>query len=526
MRWAVDAAAMRDIDTHAIDTLGIPGSLLMENAGRAVADEAEVMLCQREGSIAIPCGPGNNGGDGLVAARFLLQRGFSVVAYLFGAASELRGDAAQNFERACGVGVPVHEVRSEGDIKQLVRSLDGVQLIIDALLGTGSHGAPRGLLGEAVTVLSHAGVPILSVDLPTGLDSDTGQIPGPCIQAHTTVTMGLPKTGMYFPPGCHTVGRLVVANIGFPKELLLSPSGGVAVLETSDLPVILPAVPSTAHKGNCGRAVVVAGSIGMTGAAALACGATLRLGAGLVYLAIPESLNTIAETLLPEVITIPLPENGGAHCINGLSGIKKCLEAAEVLLLGPGIGRSQTTGDLVHQLLESWHGPTVLDADGLYHVSSEMTFHPRLLLTPHFGEMARLTGKEVTELMEDRLSEAKAEAVRRDASLLLKGMPTVIVSHDTRAAINITGNAGLATGGSGDVLAGIVTGLMAQSAEIFAAAQAAAFLHGLAADRLAESMPHAAILPSDLLDILPETLRIAGYGDRSRPVPWWRRDEA
>jgi NAD(P)H-hydrate epimerase len=403
--------------------------------------------------------------------------------------------------------------------------LDGTELVIDALLGTGSRGAPRGAIGEAVTALSSTGIPVLSVDIPSGLDGDTGQIPGTCVEAQTTVTMGLAKTGMYFPPGCHTVGRLVVADIGFPKGLLLSPPGGVEIMETSDLPAVLPTIPSTAHKGDCGRALVVAGSIGMTGAAALACNAALRVGAGLVYLAIPDSLNTIVETLLPEVITIPLPESDGSHCIDGFSRIRQCLEAADVLLLGPGIGRSPATTDLVHQLLGSWYGPTVLDADGLYHVSPQMTFHPRLLLTPHFGEMARLTGKDVAHLLGDRLSGAKAEALKRDASLLLKGMPTVIVSQAMRAAINITGNAGLATGGSGDVLAGIVTGLMAQSAETFPAAQAAAFLHGLAADRLAESMPHAAILPSDLLDILPETLRIAGYGDRSSPAPWWRRDK-
>jgi NAD(P)H-hydrate epimerase len=517
---------MRNIDTEAIQTLGIPGSLLMENAGRAVADHAESMLSAHTDGVIILCGPGNNGGDGLVAARFLHQRGYSVIAYLFSPPAKLRGDAAHSFERARDAGVMVHEVGSATDLERLHHSVVGSDLLIDALLGTGSKGAPRGMVGEAVTALSDVEIAVLSVDIPTGLDSDTGQIAGNALQAQTTVTMGLPKVGMYFPPGCQRVGKLVVVDIGFPKELLLSPPGGVEVTEQSDLTALVPTLPSTVHKGDCGKVVIVAGSTGMTGAAALACSAALRVGAGLVYLAIPESLNTIVEVLLPEVISIPLPEDDGAHCPSGLSRIKTYIETAQALLIGPGIGRSQSTGELVRQILESWNGPTVLDADGLYHVTRKMTFHPRLLLTPHFGEMARLREKKVADLMADRLAHVRAEAVQRKAAVLLKGMPTVIASQDTRVAINLTGNAGLATGGSGDVLAGIVTGIVAQGAEIFPSAQAGAFIHGLAADHVAQSMPHAAILPSDLLRSLPEALRMVGCGDRSEPIPWWRQNEA
>lgn len=523
MRWAVDAAAMRAIDQQAIGG-GIPGLWLMERAGTAVSEAVVSLAASHPGRVVVLCGPGNNGGDGLVAARLLRGLGHDVSAVLVGS-GRLSGDAGTNLQKAREAGVPVVDVAATGDIAAVDALVESSGIVVDALLGTGSSGPPRGHMGDVVRMLASRDVPVVAADIPTGVDSDTGQAPGPAVRARTTVTMGLVKTGMLFHPGCALVGRLVVADIGFPADLVSPPERGVEILEPGDLAWFLPPVSSTAHKGDCGRIVVVAGSTGMTGAAALCCQAALRAGAGLVHLAIPEHLNSVVEVMLPETITIPLPERDGQHCEAGVEALCRHLESADVLVLGPGLGRGPGPAEMVAALLDSWRGPLVLDADGLFHVGPERGFSGPTVLTPHLGEMARLAGEDARDIAANRLRCTQREATGRNAVVLLKGVPTVVADPSGRSGVNLTGNAGLATGGSGDVLAGVIAGLLAQGAAAYPAAMGGAFLHGIAADCAAAEMPHASILPTDLLRFLPKALRRAGFGDRSEPRPWWKPSE-
>ncbi|MBN1423663.1 NAD(P)H-hydrate dehydratase [Candidatus Fermentibacteria bacterium] len=519
MKWAVDAAAMRAIDERAIRDMGIPGRILMENAGNAVAEVAVGMA--GSGSILILCGPGNNGGDGFVAARLLKERGYPAEIALL--AAKVAGDSARNLDLARAIGIPITEIMSETHLASADGMFTGASLVIDALLGTGSRGPPRGLIGAAIQRLETLRSPVLAVDIPTGMDSDTGRADGPVVSASATVTMGLLKTGMLFFPGCTLAGRLTVADIGLPRELLDPPQGGVQILEPGDLASSLPTVPSSAHKGLAGRILVIAGATGMTGAAALCCAAALKAGAGMVYLAIPEHLNTILETMLPEVITIPVPERDGMHCRGTLDAVRSLLDSIDTVVLGPGLGRGAGPADLVKEVLASWRGPLVLDADGLFHLPADLTLSNQAVLTPHIGEMARLAGCSGDSLRADPRGAACREACRRQATVLLKGAPTVVADGKGHTGVNLTGNAGLATGGSGDVLSGAIAGFMAQGAEGYRAAMAGAFVHGLAADCALEEMPHASILPTDVVRLLPKALRMAGFGDRSDPRPWWKR---
>jgi NAD(P)H-hydrate epimerase len=373
-----------------------------------------------------------------------------------------------------------------------------------------------------VATLEDIPAPILAADLPTGMDSDTGQAEGPVVCAHTTVTLGMPKVGMLFHPGCVLVGDVVVADIGLPRELAAPPERGVELLETGDLATFLPAIPSTAHKGDCGRILVIAGSTGMSGAAALCCQAALRTGAGLVYLAIPEHLNAVLETMLPEVITLPLPQHDGQHCELGFAQLSPRLEGFDAVVIGPGLGRGSGPTGLLATFLSSWRGPTVLDADALFHVHAEALFSEKVVLTPHLGEMSRLTGEAAPSIRLDLLGSARREAARRRAVVVLKGVPTVVAAPEGQTGVNLTGNAGLATGGSGDVLAGMIAGFMGQGAAAYRAALAGAYAHGLAADLAAAEMPHASIVPTDLIGAIPKALGVAGFGDRSEPSPWWK----
>lgn len=520
MRWAVDAATMRSIDQAAL-SYGISSLSLMERAGAAVARRVSAMAMPWEG-VVILCGTGNNGGDGAVAARLLASRGFRPVMVIVGDAGKASPDAGVNFRRALEAGVRAVQVSGEGDLAQVEALLQSSDVVVDALLGTGARGAPRGLVASVVSLVAQAGRPVVSVDIPTGMDSDTGQAPGPVVRATVTVTMGLLKVGMLFHPGCTLVGEVEVADLGFPPPLTTSPAGGVQILDPGDLAWFLPSVPSTAHKGTCGKVVVVGGSPGMTGAVALCCRAALRTGAGLVYAAIPRSLNVILETMLPEVITLPLPEEDGFHGQRGLEALACFLGQVDVVVVGPGLGRRDGPCQMVRGLLDTWRGPTVVDADALFHLPSPMAFTSPVVLTPHPGEMARLSGLNVDSIEADRRGAATAEAVKRNAVVVLKGVPTV-VADPHRCGVNLTGNAGMATGGSGDVLAGVVAGFLAQGAGPFEAALAAAFVHGLSADLVARRMPQASLIPSDLVEALPEALAVGGFGDRSRPVPWWKR---
>jgi hydroxyethylthiazole kinase-like uncharacterized protein yjeF len=511
------AAQMRAIDQAAVANYGMPSLLLMENAGRAVALRVLELCGDRRPDILVLCGKGNNGGDGFVAARHLWNRGFPVTCLLAGGLEELRGDAKVNLDLALRLGVPVVSFTEDSD--EPARHARAAGVIVDALLGTGFQGEPRGAIATAIRATRGVAAPVVAVDVPSGLEADTGRLAETHVRADHTVTFGLPKIGLAGYPGRSAAGTITVADISLPRPLL----------EQEDLAEWIDAdrarqwwAPRAvdAHKGNSGRLFVLAGSAGFTGAAALTCEAALRAGAGLVTLGIPASLNPILEVKLTEAMTLPLPETERqAHCPESLETVRAWLGRVDALAVGPGFGRDPRTGELLRALLLDCPVPVVVDADGLNLLApaDESTFLPRAVITPHPAEMARLLGTETEAVQSNRLEVTKAAAARFGCVVVLKGAGTVIAEPGGRAAINSSGGPALATGGTGDLLTGMVAACLARGLEPYSAALAAVFLHGAAGEVAGERWGAPGAVAGDVAAAIPEALRRLQAGEIPHP---------
>ncbi|MDX1778408.1 MAG: NAD(P)H-hydrate epimerase, partial [Thermodesulfobacteriota bacterium] len=423
----VTAELMQQLDRRAIEEAGIPGIVLMENAGRGIASEMlqsypEILT----GKVAIVAGRGNNGGDGFVIARYLFNRGVSVNLFLVAAREQVKGDAKVNLDIATKMKIPLTEITTPETWKEQSRGLEGYSLIVDALFGTGLKSEVTGLIREIIADLNCLNVPTVAVDLPSGLQANTGEVLGICVQAELTVTCGLPKWGLVTYPGATYTGRLKVVDIAIPSSFLEEEMISDAVITVDDLRTSFKERDPNAHKGDYGHVLVIGGSSGKTGAAALSCQAAARTGAGLVTLGIPASLNDIMEEKLTEVMTEPLDEQEpGFLGSKSLTRIQKLMEGKAVVALGPGIGTREETFELVHALLKEISIPLVVDADGINALSSNpdllkgMT--APLVLTPHPGEMARLVGSTSKEIQNDRITVARTFAQQYGCYLVLKG---------------------------------------------------------------------------------------------------------
>jgi hydroxyethylthiazole kinase-like uncharacterized protein yjeF len=511
------AEEMRALDQAAEEELGIPGLLLMENAGRAVADAATGLLGTCAGKkIVVVAGKGNNGGDGFGAARWLQNRQAVVTVVLSCARENLSGSAADELQfYLAGDGELQDNVAAE-QLPAIQDLLTGADLVIDALLGTGFTGELRGVVRDLCQLMNMAGRPVLAVDIPTGVNADDGSAGAEAVQAVATVTMALPKPGLYLYPGKKYVGRLTVADIGMPASMLEGAPSRGRVTEAREVAAALPPRPANMHKGAAGRVLVVAGSPGYTGAAALCSNACVKAGAGLVTLLTPATGRGILAVKLTETMVQALPETTPGQLAPGAA--LQILEAAakrDVLALGPGLGVSNATGAVIRQVLESVHVPVVIDADALTALAghTELLAHlpaPKIL-TPHPGELARLVQLTVPEVEQDRIHLAVTCARTWQAVLVLKGVPTVVAWPDGTYYLNPTGNASMATGGSGDVLTGIIAALVAQGMTPGQAAVAGVYLHGAAGDvaaaekiglgagEIAEALPRARYLVAKTL---------------------------
>ncbi|RJP78927.1 MAG: NAD(P)H-hydrate dehydratase [Candidatus Zixiibacteriota bacterium] len=510
MKKIATAEEMRRLDQAAIEETGIPGLVLMENASwgilRTIREMIGPELAGRR--ILIACGKGNNGGDGYAVARHLLNRKADVRVLTAGPVEELKGDALTNARIFQNMGGSVTEVKMHGPMPGPPPG----ELIVDALLGTGVQGAAKGLVARMIDWINARPEPVLAVDIPSGVDSDTGQVHGPAVRAECTVTMGMRKRGLVLPPGRELAGRVSVANISLPPGIWAGTQIPFHLLEKKDIPAMLPRRARTAHKGDCGRAFVLAGSPGMTGAAALCSQATLRIGAGLVILGIPASLNPILEAKLTEVITRRLAENReGCLSPDAMPVLEDLVSWADVVGVGPGLSQHPDTEQTVRMLLGSIKKPLVIDADGLNVMGMESEFAgmlpPGSILTPHPGEFSRLTGMPVEEILTHRVDLARRKAADWGAVLVLKGSPTIIADPGGAAYCNPTGGPVLATGGSGDVLTGMILGLLAQGCPPLHAACAGVFLHGLAGDLAAREIGVAATVAGDLDRFIPRAVR-------------------
>jgi hydroxyethylthiazole kinase-like uncharacterized protein yjeF len=505
----VTAAQMRELDRRAIQELGLPSLVLMENAGRTTYEILRRQFPEPAGEVAVLAGRGNNGGDGYVVARYLAQDGLPVVVFLLGLPEQVKGDARVNLEILGRLGVEVVEVETEADLNPVLHRLARAGLIVDALLGTGLDKPVAGLMAALIAKVSHLKAPVLAVDIPTGLSADTGEVLGVALKAQVTVTFGWPKLGQVLPPGRDYVGRLYQVNISIPPELAAQTPTELA--EAREMRGLLPARPPYSHKGTFGHLLVLAGSAGKTGAAALASEGALRAGAGLVTLGIAQSLNDILEVKITEAMTLPLPEAAGARALGraALSPVRKFLSDRDALALGPGLGTHPETQELVRRLVGSLPHPMVVDADGVNALAADLTALPApglRILTPHPGEMARLVDASVPEVQADRLGLAWETARRLGVVLVLKGAQTLVAAPDGRLSLNVTGNPALASGGTGDVLTGLIGGYLAQGLAPYDAARLGVYLHGLAADFWAARYGPRGLTAGDLLDVFPEVV--------------------
>lgn len=506
----VTAAEMRELDRRAIQEVGIPSLVLMENAGRTTYQVLRQEFPDLSGPVAVVAGRGNNGGDGFVVARYLANAGVPVTVFLLAARDQVQGDARVNLEILAHLGLEVVEILDEATLAIEICRVAHSRLIVDALLGTGLNAEVGGLLAQAIDKINSFKTPVLAVDIPSGLSADTGQPLGAAVKAQVTVTYGWPKIGQIIPPGRDYVGRLWQVDLSIPP--VLAREVPLELAEAVELRGCLPLRPFASHKGTFGHLLVLAGSEGKTGAAALAAEGALRAGAGLVTVGIPASLNDILEVKLTEAMTLPLPQAQGARAlgVEALSPLLAFMADKTALALGPGLGTLPETRELVRQLVRHLPQPLVIDADGLNALGAEPAWikesaGPRIL-TPHPGEMARFLGRPSQEVQAARLDCARETAAQCGATVVLKGAQTVVAAPHGAISLNPTGNPALASGGTGDVLTGLIGGFLAQGLSPWDAARLGVYLHGLAADYLATQHGPRGLIAGDLLTIFPEVL--------------------
>jgi hydroxyethylthiazole kinase-like uncharacterized protein yjeF len=507
------AAEMRALDARAIRELGIPGPRLMDNAGSAAAGLVAGWLAPVRGrSVVVVCGKGNNGGDGLVVARRLRARGAAVRVFLVGARHEVRGDAAAALARWRG---RVEEIGAERDLEALERALGRADAVVDALLGTGLTGAARGLVAASIELLNRecgrAGIPVFALDLPSGLSADQGALLGPTIRADRTVTFAGLKRSLLLHPAAALAGAVEVAQIGIPAE---ETRRGITTwrLEAGDARGCFPPRDPDAHKGRFGHLLVVAGSRGKTGAAVLAGRAALRAGAGLCTIAAPASQQPVVAAHTPECMTEALPETAsGSLSMKARERVLELARRMDAIVLGPGLSLDPEAQDLARALVLEVGRPMVVDADALGALAGHLELLRRAAgpraLTPHPGEMARMLGVGADTVQADRLEITRRVSREHRVALALKGAGTVIGGPDGQVAVNPTGNPGMAKGGSGDVLAGIVGALLARGVEATPALWAGCYVHGAAGDVAARERGEYAMIASDIIESLPAALR-------------------
>lgn len=521
----VTGAQMARIDRGAIEC-GVSGIRLMENAGHGAARVLADLVGGYPGKrIVVLCGKGNNGGDGFVIADLAASAGASVSAFLLARDDQVTGDARHHLDRARKNGLEVEEILESKDLVRIRTLLSKASAAVDALLGTGIRGGPRGVIAGAIDTLRVAACPILAVDVPSGLDGDTGRADGPCAAATRTVTFGLPKIGQFRFPGRSLCGTLHCVDIGLPRAAVNAEKVNVQLAAAHGGAALLPRRPPDAHKGDCGRVVILAGSMGFTGAAVLSAQGALRSGAGLVRVGIPEGLNDILEVKLTEAMTHPLPEVRKHRCLalRARGDIRKLVAEADCVALGPGLGTHRETVELVRRIVHNIQAPLVLDADGINAFAGApedlKTRTAPTVVTPHPGEFARLTGLGREAVFSDPIGSAQTLSGEAGVIVVLKGAPTVVAVPCGRTYVNPSGNAGMASGGSGDVLTGILAALIGQGLDPESAACLGVYLHGLAGDLCAERMGEAGLIAGDVAAALPNARRVIATGaDKDRYI--------
>lgn len=512
----VDAAAMRAIDNASIYGYGVKGLQLMENAGRGAADIIKRELKAMPGgsanrSVSIIAGKGNNGGDGFAAARHLKNSGIRASVFLLSGIGDIKGDAGENAASWLKMGGEVFTVSSDGDLEKYESRFRHSSVIVDALFGTGLSSDITGLHAGVIRLINSLDKKVVAIDIPSGIDAATGCVLGCAVKADITATMALPKLGLYLYPGRSYAGLIEVIDIGAPACLLEDSGIKWGLITVDGLKAFLKPREPDAHKGAFGHLLIIAGSPGLTGAAYMCGTSSMRAGAGLATIALPEGLNRIMEAKTTEVMTLPLPETEeGGLGPESYERLRPAMKGKRAIVIGPGLGASHGVFGLMERILKEAEAPVVIDADGLNALAGRITAlkgtKAKIILTPHPGEAGRLLGVETADIQKDRVKAAERLVKETGATVILKGAGSVVATPEGEVFVNQTGNPGLATAGTGDVLSGMVGGFLAQGRSPSEAARAAVYIHGLAADMIKMERGEAGMMAMDLLPLIPGIL--------------------
>jgi hydroxyethylthiazole kinase-like uncharacterized protein yjeF len=497
----VTAREMQDIDRKTIEGYGISGLVLMERAGLAVTRVVKEMAGHK---VLVLAGNGNNGGDGLVVARNLHNSGYNVKVLLLGQKRRMSPDCKAQHAVARKMGVSM-------EFRARLRTADiHGATVVDAIFGTGLGKDVSGEIASSISLLNASGAPVVSVDIASGVSSDTGQVMGVAVRASATVTFGLPKRGHLLYPGAGYTGKLFVEDIGFPPALTGGKDLRCSLLMREEMALLAPERPVYSHKGDYGHVLLISGSKGKTGAALMAARACLRTGAGLLTIGAPGLLTDSFQAAVTEEMFLPLPDTGrGTLALNALDDILEFLDSKRAILaMGPGIGRDEETRKLLLELITRCTAPMLIDADGINALEGKAGLLKKLkapaVLTPHPGEFSRLSGKGVGDIERDRIEAAVSFSKKSGTVLVLKGVPTVVAEPGGRAFVNPTGNPGMAKAGVGDVLTGMTAALMAQGLTPLDASLLGVYLHGLAGDISASEKGEHSLISSDIIEAIPE----------------------
>ena len=520
---AVTGIDMGKLDKFSIEQIGISGVVLMENAALKIVKHIELYLQHKklaqnveayfsqkklaQNTVVIVAGKGNNAGDAFVVARHLIVAGMKVKLFCLFDKECINGDARLNFDILQSIGAVTEFLQNDSELDTLGSEIKNAQIVIDGIFGTGFTGQIQGHIEKAIQIINENSNYTISIDIASGIESATGRVAGTCVQAHKTVTFELPKIGQLVYPGIYFTGELVVESIGMPRQAIESITLNTNLTDSNFIKAVIPKRKSEFNKGNCGRVVVVSGSIGMAGSGCIAAKASLRTGSGLVYLAGPSSLINIYQSVVPEAIAINLEENNGIISENSKNIILDILGKCNAAAIGPGLSSDGSIYNIVSSIAENVSIPVVLDADALNALAKNTDilrkFQKAVVVTPHPGEMSRLTGLDISYIQANRIEVARKYASLWGVVVVLKGARTIIADKSGMIYINPTGNAGMATAGSGDALTGIIASLIGQGTGAFEAAVAGVYLHGLAGDIAAEEKGENGLNAMDIVESVP-----------------------
>lgn len=501
---------MRSLDKKTAESFGVASIVLMENAGRSVAHAvAKDFNTQAKKGIVVFCGKGNNGGDGFVASRHLINKGYHVDVILLGKKEQLPEDARINYTALSRITDIIHELNDADEFSKTDINLHEKGIIIDALLGTGIKGSVKEPHSGVINLINNSGLPVIAVDIPSGVDADTGGITGVAVRATQTITFGLTKIGLVVYPGTEYAGKVEVADISIPDKLINETHIPYNLSTHNLINNILKPRNYFTNKGDYGHTLVIGGSKGKSGAAILTAKGALRVGSGLVTISGPKGLMPVFESAVLEALKEPLAENPeGFIDKTAIAQVENLLQTRDVVAVGPGIGTGKQTNDFIFDLLKRCIVPMVMDADAINILSARPgvlleCHNENIVLTPHPGEFGRLINLNAKDVNNNRINLARDFAKQYHCTLVLKGARTIIASKDGEIWINPTGNPGMATGGMGDVLTGIIAGLIATGISPLHAAIAGVYMHGMAGDIVYAYHTNAPVLASDLLDRVP-----------------------